>query len=208
MAEANLPSPDLLRQLFKYDPETGALTWRERPREMFQESFHWKRWNTRYAGRAASSAIRGYLRVTVGGKSRRAHRVIWALVHGAWPEGEIDHINGVRSDNRLVNLREVSRVINARNVSLNARNASGVTGVYRQGERWRAFIGIGGSNVSLGSFVTFAEAVAARKAAAKVLRYHENHGRIPGIIGGLRELSPQEADTRRIRVEEPDHPRH
>ena len=86
------------RELFRYDPETGILYRRHATCEK--------------VGRAKSN---GYLVVHAYGKNRQAHRVIWLMVHGKWPEGEIDHINGVRTDNRLENLRDVSHTLNSRN---------------------------------------------------------------------------------------------
>nr|WP_175479900.1 HNH endonuclease signature motif containing protein [Paracoccus homiensis] len=108
----------------------------------------------------------------------QAHRVAWAVIHGRWPNGEIDHINGDRSDNRLANLREVTKRENHRNMAIRSDNTSGVTGVYwaREKGKWAAYIKAD-KMVALGRYDTFAEAVAARRAAEKVLGYHPNHGR-------------------------------
>jgi hypothetical protein len=144
----------LLRNKFTADPETGKI-------------FH------RHGRIAfASKSGTGYLYGGYRGKVIPAHRVMWALVHGRWPS-EIDHLNGVRDDNRLCNLREVTRQENTKNKARSRNNSSGVTGVdYSQG-KWRAKL----ARRHLGYFATLDEAVAARKAAEAAHDYHPNHGR-------------------------------
>lgn len=182
MAAKPLPSQEVLRQLLDYDPETGVLRWKERGPEWFANiggktaEHHRKRWNTCFAGREALSHVneQGYRQGHILGRLYRAHRVIWKVAHGVDAD-EIDHMNGDRSDNRLRNLRNVPRVGNMRNRSRNANNKTGVTGVCRHKVtgKWAAKVG----NAQLGTFDTFEEAVAARKAAERNLGYHENHGR-------------------------------
>lgn len=101
----------------------------------------------------------GYLRVRLDGRSFPLHRVIWAFAHGSWPDGhELDHRNGDRADNRLSNLRLVSRAQN----SFNKR----VRGYSRlPNGRFRATIGVCGRSFILGIFHTAAEARAAYEAA-------------------------------------------
>lgn len=174
MAEARRPSPALLRKLFRYEPLTGVLYWL--PRLDAHPG-----WNTKYAGREAFSvdASTGYRSGSACGFNLLAHRVAWAMQTGEWPSGEIDHINGNRSDNRWANLRAVPKAENAKNQRLRATNASGAMGVMWIAERgkWRARIMVGGRNQSLGCFDTFNEACEARKAAEARLGFHENHGK-------------------------------
>lgn len=103
------PPIETLRRLFDYDPDSGILTWRARPREDFVNDRLWRSRLRRYEGRPAGSLRQdGYLIVSpvIGGKTHRilAHRLIWALVHGQWVP-EVDHRDGCGSNNRLVNLR-------------------------------------------------------------------------------------------------------
>ncbi len=115
---------------------------------------------------------RGYLRTKIGGKGYFVHRIIWKLLNGNEPL-EIDHINGDSLDNRITNLRSVSRSVNMKNQKLRSDNKSGVPGI-RQTK-------IGGWEVSVGTayvgvYKTFTAACDAR-AEAMDAGYHPNHGR-------------------------------
>jgi len=130
--------------------------------------------------RVAGSLSEGYRRVSIQGKSTGAHRVAWFLHYGKWPDGFIDHINHDRSDNRIENLRLVSRSDNARNQKLNRHNTSGFNGVsyHKKRQEWRAAIQVNGKKKWVGSFKTKDEAIAARQKANVVYKFHENHGEI------------------------------
>lgn len=179
-------SPGDLRVLLRYDPETGSLFWNERPAEFFfakKRPAEWvaKIWNKKYSGAKAFTAINnGYLFGDVMGSHLYAHRVIWAMSYDDWPEDQIDHINGVRTDNRLINLRAVNQFENSRNVCINSRNISGTTGVsfYNKINKWVSSIGgPDGNPVYLGSYGDIKLAISSRKEAEKFYGYHENHGR-------------------------------
>lgn len=106
-----------LHERLSYDPETGVLTWRDRPREHFPTEKAWRAWNEQRAARPVNApGGANYLRVnlTVGGRKRilLSHRIAWAMVNGRWPPDEIDHINRNRADNRLANLREATHLEN------------------------------------------------------------------------------------------------
>lgn len=168
------------RELFNYDPETGVLTWRQRPMSDFSDDAHGRTWNTRFAGLPAKyQRSDGYRLVTVDYRRYLQHRLVWVYVYGNLPCGEIDHINGDPSDNRIANLRDVGKQQNARNAQTNTKNTSGVTGVRfcTEREKWHAFIARDGLAINLGRFNTKAEAMIARKAAEKALGFHPNHGR-------------------------------
>jgi hypothetical protein len=113
----------------------------------------------------------GYLVTKVRGRQYRVHRLAWLMVHGAWPEHEIDHINGVKTDNRLGNLRDVSPALNQHNKRLpQGNNSTGFLGVTRRNGRYAAQIERAGRQVQAGSFDTPQEASAAYLAAKAV--YH------------------------------------
>jgi hypothetical protein len=179
------PTPEFLRELLEYNPETGRLFWRERGAHIYAEKNQaaeqvCKSWNTRFAGKAAFSTARddGYLVGTLFAKKYRAHRIIYALHYGEWPMF-IDHINGDRSDNRIGNLRSVTLEQNSRNCKRSALNTSGVCGVSwcKMQNTWRAYIRVNGKRKHLGRFVKIEDAIAARKAANRKYNYHKNHGR-------------------------------
>ena len=98
----------------------------------------------------------GYTMIEFRDRKYLAHRMAWAWIHGAWPKYEIDHINGNRSDNRISNLRDVPRSINAQNLrtAMPRRSKGGPLGVswHRVAKRWRAMIWDGSKNLYLGLF--------------------------------------------------------
>lgn len=172
MANKPLPSIAYLRQRLSYDADTGELRWRDCPAAG-------ERWNSRWAGRIAGSVKPdGYTAVCVNYRMMRAHRVVWAMHHGFWPELDIDHINHDRSDNRIANMREVSRRRNCKNQSLSKANTSGHTGVSwcKRTQRWLAQVHPNRQAVFLGRYARLEDAVAARKAADVKYGFHDNHG--------------------------------
>jgi hypothetical protein len=106
----------------------------------------------------------GYKVTRVEDKLYSNHRLIWLLHHGYFPEHQIDHINRIRTDNRIENLREVSQVCNSRNCKQRTDCSSGVTGVYwhKLTNKWRARIKIPNKNIHLGLYDTLLEAAKAR----------------------------------------------
>lgn len=172
---------EFLRECLSYDPETGILTWKERPPEHFVHSSRADGgFNAKYAGKQAGSVMaRGYVWITLCGGAHFAHRIAWAIHHGRYPDEVLDHDNGDRADNRLVNLVESTPERNSRNQKKRCTNTSGHMGVsYRKDSgRYRSFIQHGGKRIWLGSHATYEEAVTSRKEAEKRYGYHENHGR-------------------------------
>lgn len=164
-------SVERLREVLRLDTATGLLYWRERDSNPF---------NARFAGRQAINTAHGggYRAGCVDGQCVLAHRVVYALHSGAWPSGEIDHINGDRTDNRPLNLRDVTRLENTRNRAKSSRTKNRHLGVYQRGESWQATICLGGKSICLGTFHTCEDAIAARKAAERQAGFHSNHGRI------------------------------
>lgn len=151
-----LPSTDRLHEALSYDPQTGAFTWRS-------------------TGKVAGfTAKDGYRQITLDYRRLPAHRLAWVYQHGAWPTGEIDHVNGKRADNRIANLREVTRRGNSHNIPPGGQrpNKSGFPGVVfhrASGGRWRAQITVAGKSHYLGIYATPEEASAAYVAAKRRL---------------------------------------
>lgn len=171
---------DVLRQLLKYEPETGKLFWLRRPSAMFKTEASSKRWHANFYGKEAFTAINseGYRTGTIFERPYKAHRVIWALVYGQWPKGQIDHINGDRTDNLIANLRDVTVATNQRNAKMQTNNTSGVTGVSwaRRHRKWRAGVRVGDLTLHLGHFDTIEAASAARAAANERYGFTARHG--------------------------------
>lgn len=144
-------------ETISYDPDSGRFTWTTARRGCS-------------AGAAAGCLTRaGYVVVKLGRKAVRAHRLAWFLSYGEWPDGEIDHINGNPSDNRLANLRVVDRAGNSQNRRKAHRDSShGLLGAAwnRQHKRWQAKIMANGKRHHFGYFDT-AEAAHAAHMAAK-----------------------------------------
>lgn len=162
MAAKALPSPEVLRQLLRYEPETGNLFWQARPVESFATQMQAKTWNTRFAGRKAFTARAvGYPHGRINGKAHLAHRVIWAMQTGSWPQHQVDHINGDRSDNRWVNLREATEAQNQWNKGVRKDCASGYKGVRRVRGKWQARLRTNGHTIQIGGFETAEDAFAA-----------------------------------------------
>jgi hypothetical protein len=175
---AALPDASILNSILAYNPMTGALRWLPRDRAMFGSDREFKRWNTRYAGQPAFTAVdtHGYRHGAIFGRLHLAHRVIWKMVTGQDAPDDIDHDDGNRRNNRWSNLKDRTRQQNACNQRLRSTNKSGVNGVHwdKAQQKWRAQIGHGNM---LGSFDLLDAAVAARRAAEQALNYHPNHGR-------------------------------
>lgn len=161
-----------LREVFDYDPNSGVLFWKKRTSN-----------RVKVGSAAVCPSGNGYLKVRLDSVLYYAHRVAYAIANGAIPDGaEIDHINGVRNDNRLCNLRLVSPMDNRRNQWLRADNKSGVNGVYwsKNAGKWLSTIGVAREQIYLGCFDNFDDAVAARKAAEVEHQFHKNNGKKRG----------------------------
>lgn len=152
-------TPELVRSFLSYDRETGHFTWVKRPGKRVS------------VGDIAGGLNRGYIHIAICGKQYRAHRLAWFVEHGHWPDGEIDHINGNRSDNRIANLRVVDGKTNTQNRRTPMkRNKLGVLGVYKS--TWGRFVSsvhFNGRQVYLGTYSTPEEAHAAYVKAKREL---------------------------------------
>lgn len=131
-----------LKELLHYDPETGALTW-ALPSGRRVKPGH----------KAGTKGPSGYLTIQVDNHAFMLHRLVWFYVTGEWPKGDIDHINGIRSDNRFFNLRDVSHSHNCQNRKIADKvNKSGYLGVSIHREKYAAHISVDGKTKYLGVF--------------------------------------------------------
>jgi hypothetical protein len=122
--------------------------------------------------------------VSLQGKRVKGHIIAWCLHYGVKPVGCIDHINGIGTDNRIKNLREVSKTLIARNCFMNIRNTSGFTGVIwrKEKNKFAAFIGCSKKpGFHIGYYDSVDDAVAARRMAEKKLMYTDRHGKERGL---------------------------
>jgi hypothetical protein len=148
-----------LIELLDYDASTGTFTWRVRRGGRAQK------------GTVAGRISKGHRYILIDRRNYAAHRLVWLYFHGKWPQYEIDHLNGDRDDNRISNLRDVPRAVNAENMrrARTDNKSSGLLGVTAQRGRWIAQITVRGRNHNLGSFDTPQKAHAAYVAAKRRL---------------------------------------
>lgn len=143
---------DALKSLLRYDPETGLIYWTAKGKGMIKK-------------KAAGTLLHsGYLGICIGPKRWQAHRIAWALHHGQWPKDQIDHINGVKTDNRICNLREATNAQNGKNLKLSKANKTGIAGVCwsKRYQNYRAYIKVEHKQKYLGTFKTIEGAAKAR----------------------------------------------
>lgn len=139
-----------LRERILYFPDTGEIFWKPKEDRLIK-------WNNRYAGKRAFNSIdkNGYLRGTFGKSVYLAHRIAWTYVHGKIPQDlEIDHVNMIRNDNRIINLRLANKSENQRNTRVSSNNKCGLKGVCwdKNAKKWKAQIFIDGRKIYLGLF--------------------------------------------------------
>lgn len=160
--------PKAIREFVDYDEDTGAFTWAKDIGTRF-----------RAGGSAGCRQQDGYYRIGFNGGTYYAHRVAWFLAYGEEPDHEIDHVNGDRSDNRLVNLRAATRLENTRNTKVWRKSSTGVKGVHMRKDTgsFRAHCRVDGVVHWLGTFKTLEEAQAVVRAfREKNHREFHNHG--------------------------------
>ncbi|MGJ0639467.1 HNH endonuclease signature motif containing protein [Xenorhabdus bovienii] len=149
-----------LKSMLSYDPETGLFTWIKRNSN-----------RVKIGDIAGSVNDNGYIDIRIHGRLMRAHRLAWLYMHGEWPREVIDHINGVRDDNRISNLRDVSHSINMLNTSEKSSSKSGYRGVSwcHDTKKWRAKIQIGDKYHHLGRYHDIEDALQAYKKAKNIV---------------------------------------
>ena len=157
-----------LKELFTYCDETGNILRKVRTNQRNK------------VGDIAGTKLNGYITIGVNGNPYKAHRLIWIMEYGSIDSKlQIDHVNGIRDDNRLVNLRLVTPSVNNQNRARPNHNKSGVIGVawYEPLSKWSAKITVNKDRKHLGYFVDIKNAIKARQAAEIECGFHENHGR-------------------------------
>ena len=150
-----------LIRLVTYDANTGVIAWRVQR-------------GPNAVGRVADCHDHhGYIVVRVNRVLYKAHRLAWLYTYGEWPEDELDHINRVRNDNRIANLRLSDRARNPKNTGMFCTNTSGVKGVsfHKASRLWHARIYDKNRCISLGFYDTLAAAAVARAAAEEKYGY-------------------------------------
>jgi len=159
MSKEKLLSHAELKRLLHYDPSTGLFT------RLVQTTPAVK-----VGDIAGGLNAHGYIQISVLNVAFLAHRLAWFYMTGAWPVADIDHISGVRDDNRWCNLRTATRTENLRNTATRADNTSGHKGVgwSNKTNQWRAYIQINGKTKSLGHFDEKQDAILARQTAEKL----------------------------------------
>lgn len=158
MMENNELTQSVLKDLLDYNPETGIFVW------IKNTSF--KVMKGRDAG--CIDTI-GYRIIRIDGKNYKAHRLAFLYVYGRWPVYQIDHADGSKSNNAIVNLRECNDSQNHANLKISKVNKTGFKGVHKEkgSTKWRARIKKDGKAISLGSYSTKEEAADAYAAGAK-----------------------------------------
>ena len=156
MADPNLTIARV-REILDYNPDTGVFT-------------YLKANGRKKAGDTGTLLPIGYVQVTLDGVKMHGHRLAFFYMNGEWPARNVDHINGVRSDNRRSNLRDVSQAANTENQrKARVDNKSGFLDVCPNGKRWMALIRIKGKQTYLGTFDTPEEAHSAYVAGKRKL---------------------------------------
>lgn len=157
----------LLKEYFDYDEKHGNLIWKKQQQRGIKIEI---------GSIAGWINERGYRYISFRGKDYKAHRLVWMYNYGQFPNEGIDHVNHVKDDNRIDNLRDVSQRENCMNKSIYLNNKSGHAGVSFRYKKWRARINVNKKEISLGVFNKKEDAVKARKEAEIKYGFHENHG--------------------------------
>ena len=180
---------EIVRDLLDYNPDTGDLFWKERPLKYFKKEIDARKWNAKWSDKKAFTyKTKDYrskhVRIankegSIFGKRYLTHRIIWLHYYGCWPKDQIDHINHDPTDNRIINLRDVTASENQRNRTLQKNNKVGHSGIYwdKESKKYRAQIHNGKHCKNLGNYDNLEEAIKARELANINYNFHPNHGK-------------------------------
>ena len=163
---------EFVYKILTYDCFTGEHRWSDNLSDLEHMGSH----AMRYRGEVAGVNAGRYIRIRIKNRLYLAHRLAWLMVYEKWPDGIIDHRDGDGLNNRIENLRETDFVGNSRNMRRERPPASGVFGVVKIKDKFRATISVPGKHIYLGLFDTIEEAAAARKEASQKHGFNELHG--------------------------------
>ena len=145
---------EYLKEILNYNKNTGEFTWVV------------DRTANKTKGLIAGSTTRyGYIRVSINRIAYKAHRLAWFYTYGEWPKEQIDHINGIKTDNRIDNLRDVTHSINQQNKQIHRNGGLIGAHYHKSSNKWVSKINIKSKRINLVSFNTELEAHEAYKAA-------------------------------------------
>jgi len=153
-----LPDRKRIEELLAYDRAKGEFRWKQR------------RGPNAPVGSLAGTNHGGYRRIIIDRRVIYVHRLVWFMEHGAWPSGDIDHINHVKSDNRISNLRDISHAANNQHrKGPQSNNTSGCLGVWwhRQNKKWAVEIWAYEKKHFLGCYDNLGDAKDARRRGEK-----------------------------------------
>lgn len=146
-----------IKDVLSYDEATGVFVWKK-----------WKHGRQKSLIAGTTNA-EGYRIICVNRHVYKAHRLAWLYMTGEWPKYEIDHINGIKNDNRFINLRDVSRTANIRNQHKpHTGSKIGVLGVTSGRNKFRASITVKGKTIFLGNYDSVVEAKNAYENGKKI----------------------------------------
>lgn len=192
MKKNNRPDVEYLNQRLSFDETKGRFWWK------YSELMP-RPWNRKMAGKEAFTTqhSKGYLIGGIDNKKYYAHDVAWAMAKGEWYYDDIDHINGIKTDNSISNLRATDRSGNMRNQKLRKDNSSGIVGVVwnKNLNKWSAQIQIKNKNIHLGVYASIDGAAKARKLAEKKYQFSERHGTVPEVAGALHIYNPEQVEV-------------
>jgi hypothetical protein len=167
--------------------KSGVLVWNKRPSHHFKSESISRAFNSQFSGEIAGTerkkGSKRYSYVAIGDKTYSTHSLVWFIYNGRFPENCIDHINGNSLDNRIENLRDVTKAENNRNIKRSAFNKSGCTGVSwrKDSGKWVVRIGVRGSHKNFGSFDDLELAELIANEVHSYLGYHQNHGAMQNV---------------------------
>lgn len=179
MKRIKYPTKEILNKYLNYNPITGIFTWKERQESDFNNN---KKngnacftWNTRFKNKKAGCINRGYIIIRLNNTNYQAHKLAYIFMNGNNEEyDDIDHINKNPTDNRICNLRPVTRSQNMQNSNIQKNNTSGITGISfnKNKNKWEAYIKLNKKRYNLGIYSTLLEAAQKRYQAEKEYGFH------------------------------------